>query len=254
MTYLQFLLIFIIPLIVVEIIFFKRSNHHLKPNFLRGLYVLASLAFIYTTPWDNYLVWSNVWSYSENRVLGVVGYVPYEEYAFFILQTFLTGFWCFFIQQRIPISQQKTNNFFAKKIISLLLIMVTAYGFYSLKSEPSRYLGLILAWATPVLLLQWLVGASYIHKNLKVFIWTFLPPTIYLWMADSIAIYLRVWNISTTQTLGINFGVLPIEEAVFFLVTNLMVSQGLILFIAMRSEIPQTLSFLKGKKIEEMKI
>jgi lycopene cyclase domain-containing protein len=47
--------------------------------------ILATVAFVWTTPWDNYLVKSGVWGYGNNdRVLYVIGFVPVEEYCFFI--------------------------------------------------------------------------------------------------------------------------------------------------------------------------
>ena len=97
----------------------------------------------------------------------------------------------------------------------------------------------------PVLILQWALGGQYLIKNSKIFLLTFIIPTIYLWCADAIAIYLEVWQISTVYTTGINLGVLPIEEACFFLVTNLMVAQGLVLFIVMEKEVA---AFLKFKR------
>ncbi len=52
--------------------------------------ILVALA--YTTPWDNYLVATGVWYYDPARVWNIVlGYVPLEEYLFFVLQVTLTG-------------------------------------------------------------------------------------------------------------------------------------------------------------------
>ncbi|HTE21097.1 MAG TPA: lycopene cyclase domain-containing protein, partial [Armatimonadota bacterium] len=56
-------------------------------------------------------------------------------------------------------------------------------------------------------------------------------PTLYLWIVDAIAIRLGIWRISETQTVGIKFGWLPLEEAVFFLATTLLCVQGLTLFL-----------------------
>jgi lycopene cyclase domain-containing protein len=50
----------------------------------------AIIALVYTTPWDNYLVATGVWHYDPARIWGIVlGYVPLEEYLFFVLQTML---------------------------------------------------------------------------------------------------------------------------------------------------------------------
>ena len=55
-------------------------------------------------------------------------------------------------------------------------------------------------------------------------------PTVYLWIIDRIALATGIWHISPTYTTGIALFGLPIEEALFFLVTNLFVVQGLVLF------------------------
>jgi lycopene cyclase domain-containing protein len=50
------------------------------------------LALAYTTPWDNLIISRGVWTYGQGRVLGVlVGHVPLEECAFYVLQVFLVG-------------------------------------------------------------------------------------------------------------------------------------------------------------------
>lgn len=53
-----------------------------------ALTVLVALA--YTTPWGNYLVATRGWYYDPAPVWNIVlGYVPLEEYLFFVLQTIL---------------------------------------------------------------------------------------------------------------------------------------------------------------------
>jgi len=53
---------------------------------------VALLALVYTAPWDNLIVLDGVWSYGPHRVAGVIlGHVPLEEYAFYVLQVILTG-------------------------------------------------------------------------------------------------------------------------------------------------------------------
>lgn len=56
-------------------------------------------------------------------------------------------------------------------------------------------------------------------------------PTLYLWVADRIALALGIWHISDRFTTGLAHGGLPLEEALFFVVTNLLVVQGLILML-----------------------
>ena len=58
---------------------------------LSGILVLSLIALVYTTPWDNYLIFRGVWTYPPDAVVGKLGYVPLEEYGFMILQTWLAG-------------------------------------------------------------------------------------------------------------------------------------------------------------------
>jgi lycopene cyclase domain-containing protein len=61
-----------------------------------------------------------------------------------------------------------------------------------------------------------------------------LVPTLYLWVIDRIAIGNGIWRISDAYTTGIQLFGLPIEEATFFLVTNLLVVQGLSLLLLLK--------------------
>ena len=58
--------------------------------------------------------------------------------------------------------------------------------------------------------------------------------SVYLWVTDSIAISDGIWWISPEYTTGVELPILPnvpIEEATFFVVTNLMCVQGVHLFL-----------------------
>ena len=102
MTYFGVLALFILPPIAVLMVvvprdLWRRLIHgrgkvHKEPYLVLLAHVV--IALVYTTPWDNYLVATGVWWYAQNLVNGIViGYVPIEEYTFFILQTLMTGLW-----------------------------------------------------------------------------------------------------------------------------------------------------------------
>jgi lycopene beta-cyclase len=97
MSYLLFLIVFVcIPL--GFLVWRLRRLWRIELAMLVGL---AAIAVIYTTPWDNYLVATGVWSYDPQLVLNhTIGYVPVEEYAFFILQAFLTGLFGVWLSRR----------------------------------------------------------------------------------------------------------------------------------------------------------
>jgi lycopene beta-cyclase len=229
MTYLQFHLVFILPAIVALLGFARRGAGRIgRP--LGYIALVAVIAFVYTTPWDNYLVWRGVWGYGNERVLGTVGYVPIEEYAFFLLQPVLTGFWVYGILGRVP-PQAVAQTSRARWIGMGFYLVVAAAGFAALARDSTLYAGLILAWAAPVLAGQWGYAGREIWRRRKAFALGVMVPTVYLWIADAIAIHLGIWSIAERYTIGLEFGPLPFEEALFFLVTNLLVVQGLILFL-----------------------
>lgn len=225
MSYLEFHFVFILPaLTVTALMAWKRGTVTQRDCGWLGVMVL--LAVMYTTPWDNYLVATGVWGYGPDRVLGTIGWVPVEEYLFFVLQPLLTGMWFFTIRGGASdtISPSSTRPV---GLIIILALLVAGVG--ALLTEQGRYLGLILVWAAPVILLQWGVGASALWAQRRVVVLGVGVPTAYLWICDRLAIGLGIWDISTQYTTGWHLAGLPIEEAVFFLVTNLMVVQGLTL-------------------------
>ncbi len=244
MTYLQFLFLFLgIPLVIV-FSFYKKSELPHKKEYRIGIGFLVFLAVSYTTPWDNYLVKTGVWIYGEGRILGTIGYVPIEEYCFFVLQTILSGLFCFLLQKMNPLikNAQKQN---LSKVVAFCYSLFFIVGVVCLNFEKTRYLGLILAWAMPVILLQWFFGGNHLLTNSRIFLLSTFLPTFYLWVADGLALSWGIWSISETYTIGVSIGSLPFEEAVFFLVTNLMVSQGVILFVVMENEVAKVIDSLR---------
>lgn len=198
-----------------------------------GLPLIVLLALVYTTPWDNYLIWRDVWHYGTGRVVGTIGYVPVEEYLFFLLQPILTGLWLYWLLPRIsePVEQEHSTG--VQTSGTLLWIVLSIVGALMLQWDRSVYLGLILVWAGPVLALQWAVGGQQLWAMRRTWLTGTLIPTLYLWCADRFAIRQGIWSISDVYTTGFELLGLPIEEATFFLVTNLLVTQGLLLLLLM---------------------
>ena len=99
MTYLEFHLYLIVPPLLALVATLGMPLRRLGKPFWY-LPALALIALLYTTPWDNYLVWRGVWHYGADRVIGTIAYVPLEEYAFFVLQPLLTGAWLYHVLAR----------------------------------------------------------------------------------------------------------------------------------------------------------
>lgn len=203
---------------------------------------ITLLALVYTTPWDNYLVWREVWQYGPDRVVGTIGYVPVEEYLFFVLQPALTGLWFYWLLSRLNQPIQPEHSPVLRTLGTVFWAGLSVAGALMLQWNPGVYLGLILVWAGPILALQWVVGAAHLWAAKRIWLMGTLVPTLYLWVADRIAIAQGVWSISEEYTTGLQLFGLPLEEATFFLITNIMVIQGLLLLLLLgkiQSPLPQ---------------
>lgn len=243
MTYLQYHLVFIVPVLLGLIVLTWRRRGALAGAYQPrdswawlGFLALPLIAFLYTTPWDNYLVYRAVWTYPPDRVLGRIGYVPYEEYAFFILQSLITGLFLLWLLRRD--GRAATATAAPLRWWGAALLMGLAFvGALCLRQESTLYLGLILAWAMPVLAGQWAFGGDLILGRARVFWTAALLPTLYLWLTDAVAIQNGIWHISERFTVGWYAGPLPFEEMLFFLVTNLLVVTGVMLCLHPQSAV-----------------
>jgi len=92
----------------------------------------------------------------------------------------------------------------------------------------ATYLVFELGWALPVVCLQWAVAGRILWRRRRVWAAAVTLPSLYLWVADDLAIHAGIWHISPHRTSGLVVLGLPIEEAVFFLLTNAMVVQTLL--------------------------
>lgn len=253
MTYLHFHLVFILPPIALLSLALRSRRDALPARASWSLPAVAAIAFLYTTPWDNYLVRSGVWGYGEDRVIGTIGSVPVEEYLFFLLQPVLTGLWLYLLLALRPPGASGGRRSGARagdaggprgggrRSVegSLVLRGVGAAGWLGLallgvlllRSARGTYLGLILVWAAPVLAAQWAWAAPAIRARAGTIAVAVAVPTLYLWLADWTALRAGIWQIASATTTGVALAGLPIEEAVFFLLTNVLVVQGILLFL-----------------------
>ena len=249
MTYFGFLLRFlVIPILIFLAIIIWNNRNFKQINGFRngrviwlaiGIHVL--MAVIYTTPWDNYLVATRVWYYNPNLVTGlVIGYVPIEEYTFFIFETVLSGLLWWFLASRISHRQKEvTPNrslvYLPTCMLVFLWLIATFLFFFG--AAQWTYLSIILFWALPALIVQVLFGADILWHYRKLVVWSILIPGTYLSLIDMIALKETTWAISPSQATGILFfGILPLEEIVFFFITNTLITFGITLLLANLSQ------------------
>lgn len=83
MTYLDFHLIFNLPLLVL-LLWFARKR--MTPVHWKWFGVVALIVMAFTFPWDNYAVKQGIWGFGEDRVLFRVDALPIEEILFFLIE------------------------------------------------------------------------------------------------------------------------------------------------------------------------
>lgn len=235
MTYLQFHFVFTIPAILLLWALQRRPMAGVGAGpAWRAIGFVVVIAFVYTTPWDNYLVYREVWGYGPNRVIGTIGYVPIEEYMFFVLQTVLTGLWLCLVRWWLPPDDAVPPPRGWKAGGIALWLGLTALGVAFLFGTRSLYMGLILAWAAPVLAGMHVIGAAEFWRERRAWALGIAVPTLYLWAADTYAIANGIWYIEEAVSFPLRPFGLPIEEATFFWITNVLVVQGVLLFLPQR--------------------
>jgi lycopene cyclase domain-containing protein len=228
--YLVFHAVAILP-VIAGLAYLARYRLGSRRDVLTGAMVLAGLALVYTTPWDNYLITRGVWWYGEGAVLVRFGAAPLGEYLFFLLQPLLVALWA----ARFPVETARSLSVsLPERGLGLAGAgAVAAAGLALLGSDSGLYLGSLLVWSAPILAIQWAFGWPFLLAQWRAVLAGTLVPTLYLWVVDRIAIGVGLWTISERYTTGLVVPLLglPIEEAVFFLLTSLFVVQGLVLYV-----------------------
>ena len=245
MSYFGVLIRFVFSAILILAILlrFWRSEQPHRFNAIgpyKTIAVLVIVAVAYTTPWDNYLVATRVWWYDPDLVTGITfGYVPLEEYTFFVVQTVMTGLFTLLVMRlgwgnHAPFKSAPAVRRTALVGVFVLWLLSTIFLFTNI--DRLNYLTLELSWALIPIMLQVWFGADILWHHRRLVFGVIAITTVYLSFVDYLAIGSGTWTISPTQTLEWKlFGVLPFEEIVFFLLTNILVVFGTTLALAQES-------------------
>lgn len=192
---------------------------------------LVVIATVWTTPWDNLMLWLGVWTYPPEVVMGRIFLVPIEEHTFFVAQPILVGLltlWVLRDERRPPARSRR-----ARLAGALLAIGMTWWAAWNL-SGTTYYLAATLVWFAPAIGLQWWAGGDLLLQRASRLLPVFVISTVYLSLIDALALEERVWSISDTHTIGVAIGGVPLEEIVFFGVTSALVIGGVTLYVDLK--------------------
>lgn len=202
-------------------------RQHVPRSLLVATAALAAVALTWTAPWDEHLVRTGVWSYGADRVLATAGSVPVEEYAFVVLLVALVAAWGLRtgVLPARPAAPRGSRRHGALAWAAVALLGAGAV----LLGGQLRYLGLLLVWVAPPLALQRAVAGDLLRPRLTARARLALPVALWLCAADRLALGDGIWSIAPASSTGVLLLGLPLEEALFFLLTTLLVSDGLVL-------------------------
>lgn len=248
MTYFGFLLRFLVlPIfILLGIILWNKRQGRERAASLRStpawlaIVLHMLIALVYTTPWDNYLVATGVWWYDPALVTGIVfGWVPIEEYTFFLLQPILIGLWLVLLTQLMDFKPEPLRpSWRLWTTIVAGILWLGSVAILLTGKQSATYMALLLGWALPPFMLQLAFGADILWRYRRLVFLSIIPVTLYLITADALAISFGTWTIDPAQSFNIFIaGTLPIEEFAFFLMTNILLTSGMVLLWAEESHV-----------------
>ena len=105
------------------------------------------------------------------------------------------------------------------------------------------YLMYELAWALPVIAVQWAAAWRELWRWRRLLVVAVLLSTAYLGACDAFALGHGIWRVDPARVLGVYAGALPLEELVFYFVTNIMAAQGFVMiagFLRERHKAPRS--------------
>lgn len=200
--------------------------------------VLCVIVVVFTFPWDSWAVRRGVWDFPEDRLLGRLGVLPYEEVAFFILQTLQVSFLTLALVRWLPAAEAHSAvPSMNDAAVAGAVIVVAVLTHLSTRSFRSRRPQLTYAWHlgvwfVPLIAAQWAFGWTILVPRIDVIAMSTLAIGSLLTAADVWAVRRGIWFFDERQITGFKFaGILPWEEAAFFYLTSLLVAQSILLFV-----------------------
>jgi lycopene cyclase domain-containing protein len=156
--------------------------------------------------------------------------LPMEEVAFFVIQTLLVSLAMFVANGLLPnISGPQTIETRAP-YLALACAILAAGTLVGIRVGVRSYGWHLLVWSVPLILAQWCIGWPLFIPRIQTLMLVTAVCSAYLIWTDVQAIKRGIWYFDHRKVGRRRFfGVLPWEEAMFFVLTSLLVAQSYVL-------------------------
>lgn len=237
MTYLRFHLIFNLPLLAL-LIGLNWPEPWVQPEWMAfGLVLLAVVVF--TTPWDNLAAKWGIWGFPREKFSLRLGYLPVEEYAFFILQSVNVMLAVRALFYYVPNWLTGRETVISRTTLICLGVSVIPWIVVAMqlrwlrwKAGPRVNYAIHLAWFLPVIYAQWVLAPSLFLGHAGLLALVMAAFGVYYTLADLVAVRGGTWFFDEKQITGVKLGgILPWEEIAFFFLTSLLVAQSYLLLV-----------------------
>jgi len=237
LTYLRFHLVFNLPVLIVLILLNGFEPWVMEDAIAFGLVLLAVM--IFTTPWDNLAAKWGIWGFPREKYSLRIGYLPVEEYAFFLLQS-----------ANVMLAVRALFRFFPNWLTGIetgvgkwtLICLGGSLVPWALVALQLRWMrrkagsrvnyAIHLAWFLPVIYAQWVLAPWLFLAHVALLALVMAVFGIYYTLADLVAVRGGTWFFDESQITGAKLGgVLPWEEVAFFFLTSLLVAQSYLLLL-----------------------
>ena len=192
--------------------------------------VIAVMAVIFSTVWDNIIASKGVWTFQASTMVGTAGHIPYEEYFWFIDHTLIASVWTLSLwstrkTRSLPPTDPAKGIRIAGTAACLLLTII---GAVMVMFDSTFFLGIILIFMLPVIGYLWWIGGHLFMQQLRELILGVSVVSIYVLILDSWAVREGVWAFSETYTTGIKLMGVTLEQLGIYSLTTCLVAPSVL--------------------------
>jgi len=236
-TYLRFHLTFNLPLLILLAALNGPLPWTTGEGGVFGLVMLA--VTIFATPWDNLAVKWGFWNFARGKYSLRLGYLPVEEYAFFLLQSANIMLAVRALFRFFPDWRTGREIGIGEGTLICLAASVIPWAFVAAqlrwlrrKAGPRVNYAIHLVWFLPIIYAQWILAPPLFLEHAGLLALVTAVFGVYYTLADLTAVRAGTWFFDEKQITGPKLGgILPWEEIAFFFLASLLVAQSYLLLL-----------------------